>query len=145
MPPRVRLAEIRDTALSIDEVVDAVRDEAAGGIVVFVGTVRNVDPASGSSAQVERLDYSSHPSAGEQLARVADRVAQDPGVIGLAVVHRVGELVVGDVAVVVAVSAAHRDEAFGAARRLIDEVKDDVPIWKHEGFVGGEAVWVNGG
>jgi molybdopterin synthase catalytic subunit len=71
-------------------------------------------------------------------------VAADSGVIAVAAVHRVGELAVGDTAVVVAAAAGHREDAFGAARRLIDELKADVPIWKHEVFVDGETAWVHG-
>ena len=74
----------------------------------------------------------------------AERVATEPGVIAVAAVHRVGELAVGDLAVVVAAAAGHRTEAFGASRRLIDELKAEVPLWKHEVFVDGETAWVHG-
>lgn len=136
--PSVRLADVRATPLSLDEVFDAVRDPAAGGIVIFVGTVRN--HAEGS--QVTQLDYSSHPSAVERLRDVAERVAAESGATAVAAVHRTGELAVGDLAVVVAASAAHRAEAFEAGRRLIDEIKLEVPIWKHEAFADGGAAWV---
>jgi molybdopterin synthase catalytic subunit len=63
--------------------------------------------------------------------------------VALAAVHRVGELEVGDLAVVVAAAAAHRAEAFEAGRRLIDELKSDVPVWKHQTYVDGDAVWVH--
>ncbi|MFL6089065.1 MAG: molybdenum cofactor biosynthesis protein MoaE [Aeromicrobium sp.] len=144
MPSRVRLADIRDTPLSVDEVFRAVQDPAAGGTAVFVGTVRDVDPSVDPDAEVVRLDYSSHPTALEQLRTVAERVATDGGAIAVAAVHRVGELAVGDLAVVVAASAAHRAEAFAAARLLIDDLKAEVPIWKHETFVDGETAWVHG-
>ena len=145
MPPHVRLIDIRDTPLSVDEVFRAVQDSAAGGTALFVGTVRDVDPSVDPDAQVVRLDYSGHPTAIERLQEIAERVAEDPGVVAIAAVHRVGELDVGDVAVVVAAAAGHRAEAFAAARRLIDELKAEVPIWKHEVFVGGETAWVRGG
>ncbi len=144
MLPVVRLVDIRETPLSVDEVFQAVQDPAAGGTALFVGTVRDVDPSIDPEATVVRLDYSSHPSAIEKLREVAERVATEPGVIALAAVHRVGELAVGDTAVVVAAAAGHRAEAFGASRRLIDELKAEVPIWKHEVFVDGETAWVNG-
>jgi len=142
--PLVRLVDIRDAPLSVDEVFQAVQDPAAGGTALFVGTVRDIDPAVDPEATVVRLDYSSHPSALDKLREVAERVAAEPGVIAVAAVHRVGELAVGDTAVVVAAAAGHRAEAFGASRRLIDELKAEVPIWKHEVFVDGETAWVHG-
>jgi molybdopterin synthase catalytic subunit len=142
--PLVRLVDIRDTPLSVDEVFEAVQDSAAGGIALFVGTVRDIDPAIDPKAEVVRLDYSSHPSALDKLRAVAERVAAESGVIAVAAVHRVGELSVGETAVVVAAAAAHRDGAFAASRRLIDELKAEVPIWKHEVFVDGETAWVHG-
>lgn len=144
MLPLVRLVDIRDAPLSVDEVVQAVRDPSAGGTAVFVGTVRDVDPTIDPAATVVRLDYSSHPSALDKLREVTERVAAESGVIAVAAVHRVGALAVGDAAVVVAAAAGHRAEAFGACRRLIDELKAEVPIWKHEVFVDGETAWIHG-
>ena len=144
MLPLVRLVDLRETPLSVDEVFRAVQDPAAGGTALFVGTVRDVDPSVDAAAEVVRLDYSSHPSALSRMQDVAERVARESGVIAVAAVHRVGELAVGDAAVVVAAAAAHRAEAFVAGRRLIDELKAEVPIWKHEVFVDGETAWVNG-
>jgi molybdopterin synthase catalytic subunit len=137
------LVDIREAPLSVDEVFQAVQDPAAGGTALFVGTVRDVDPTVDPQATVVRLDYSSHPSAVDKLREVVERVASESGVIAVAAVHRVGELAVGDTAVVVAAAAGHRAEAFGASRRLIDELKAEVPIWKHEVFVGGETEWVH--
>jgi molybdopterin synthase catalytic subunit len=134
----VRLAEVRATPLSIDEVFDAVRSPSVGGIVLFVGTVRDDD----EGRTVTRLDYSHHPTAQERLCAVAERVATQTQTI-VAAVHRVGELDVGDLAVVVAASAGHRSDAFEAGRRLIDEIKLEVPIWKHQMFADGEAAWVS--
>jgi molybdopterin synthase catalytic subunit len=134
----VRLIDIRETSLSLDEVYQAVSDPAAGGICVFVGTVRDHD---GGEA-VSGLGYSSHPTAVAKLREVADRIAGANDVIALAGVHRVGDLAIGDLAVVVGASAAHRADAFDACRQLIDELKNDVPIWKHQTFVSGDAEWV---
>jgi len=142
--PLVRLVDIRETPLSVDEVFQAVQDPAAGGTALFVGTVRDIDPTIDPEAKVVRLDYSSHPSALDKLRDVAERVATESGVIAVAAVHRVGELAVGDLAVVVAAAAGHRTEAFVASRRLIDELKAEVPLWKHEVFVDGETAWVHG-
>ncbi|MCX6405490.1 MAG: molybdenum cofactor biosynthesis protein MoaE [Propionibacteriales bacterium] len=134
----VRLVDVRDTALSLDEVFAAVRDPHAGGVALFVGTVRDHDGGQDVSA----LSYSAHPSAVERLRDVAERVAAEEDVVAVAAVHRVGDLEIGDLAVVVGVSAAHRAEAFVGARRLIDELKAEVPVWKHQTFETGDAVWV---
>jgi molybdopterin synthase catalytic subunit len=135
----IRLAEIRGTALSVDEVLSAVSDPAAGGISLFVGTVRDHDHGE----DVVRLSYSAHPSAAAELRRVAEKVAASYSVTAVAAVHRVGDLDVGDLAVVVAVSGPHRGEAFDACRALIEELKASVPIWKHQQYAGGRSDWVN--
>jgi molybdopterin synthase catalytic subunit len=134
----IRLLDIRDTDLSVDEVRAAVADPRAGGEAVFVGTVRDHD----SGKTVARLGYSAHPTALERLSAVAERVAAAYPVVGLAAVHRVGDLEVGDLAVVVAVSTAHRGDAFDACRALIDDLKNSVPIWKHQVFGDGAEEWV---
>ena len=134
----VRLFDIRDTPLSVDEVFRAVADPAAGGTAVFVGTVRGHD----GGRSVTDLGYSAHPSALDELRTVAAEVAAAHDVVAVAAVHRVGDLAVGDLAVVVAVSCAHRGEAFVACRALIDELKSRVPIWKHQVFADGDEEWV---
>jgi molybdopterin synthase catalytic subunit len=135
----IRLAEIRGTDLSVDEVLSAVSDPAAGGVSLFVGTVRDHDHGE----DVVRLSYSAHPSAAAELRRVAEKVAASFSVTAIAAVHRVGDLDVGDLAVVVAVSCPHRGEAFDACRALIEELKASVPIWKHQQYAGGRSDWVN--
>lgn len=134
----VRLIDIRDTPLSLDELYAAVTDDRAGGIALFVGTVRNVDEGK----NVEVLGYTSHPTARAHLQAVADRIAAECDIVAVGAVHRVGDLAIGEIAVIVAVSAQHRAQAFEACRRLIDELKTDVPVWKHQSFTGGDAVWV---
>ncbi|MFF0867500.1 molybdenum cofactor biosynthesis protein MoaE [Nonomuraea sp. NPDC003560] len=134
----IRLLGIRDTPLSVDEVLAAVGDHAAGGTAIFIGTVREQDHGK----SVTRLSYSAHPSAPDELRRVAEKVAADFPVTAMAAVHRVGDLGLGDTAVIVAVAAPHRDEAFKASRRLIDDLKAEVPIWKHQVFADGETEWV---
>jgi molybdopterin synthase catalytic subunit len=135
----VRLAELRESPLSVDEVLSAVGDPSAGGISLFVGVVRDHDHGQ----DVARLGYTAHPTAEAELRRVAEKVAASFDAIAVAAVHRVGDLTVGDLAVVVAVSCAHRGEAFSACRALIDELKQTVPIWKHQQFAGGGSEWVN--
>ncbi|MFF4774091.1 molybdenum cofactor biosynthesis protein MoaE [Microtetraspora fusca] len=134
----IRLLGIRDTPLSVDEVLRAVGDHAAGGTAIFVGTVREEDQGKA----VTLLSYSAHPTAEQELRRVAEKVAADHAVTALAAVHRVGDLELGDIAVVVAVACPHRGEAFAACRRLIDDLKHEVPIWKHQVFADGASEWV---
>lgn len=138
LPPVVRLVDIRDTALSVDEVATAVSDAAAGGVTLFVGAVRDHD----ENKSVTGLEYSAHPTALDQLVDVAEEVAREYDVLAVAAVHRVGKLAIGDAAVVVATAAAHRGEAFEASRALIDRLKQRVPIWKHQIFADGSDEWV---
>ena len=134
----VRLIAVRETELSVDEVRAAVADSSGGGIVLFAGAVRDSDHERGVSG----LSYTAHPSAEAELRRVAEAIAEKFGVLAVAAVHRVGDLGVGDLAVVVAVSCPHRAEAFDACRALIDELKASVPIWKHQRFTDGTSEWV---
>lgn len=136
--PAVVLADIRESPLSVDEILDAVRHPRAGGIATFIGVVRECDHGRG----VEALDYTSHPSAPQVLRELAERLAAAGDVIRVAVVHRVGHLEIGDLAVVVAVSAVHRAAALDACRELIDATKTTVPIWKHQVFGDGSDEWV---
>jgi molybdopterin synthase catalytic subunit len=134
----VVLAEVRDSPLSVDEVVAAVRHPAAGAVVTFIGYVREHDHGEA----VEVLDYTSHPTA-EQVAReLTDRLVAEGRVIRIGVVHRTGHLTIGEIAVVAAVSAAHRREAFEVCHALVDEFKATVPIWKHQTFTDGSDEWV---
>jgi molybdopterin synthase catalytic subunit len=134
----VRLIALRESELSVDEARAAVADPAAGGIALFAGAVRDSDHDRGVSG----LSYSAHPSAVDELRRVAGVIAEKYPVIGIAAVHRVGDLAIGDLAVVLAVSCPHRGEAFAACRDLIDILKASVPIWKHQRFDDGSAEWV---
>ena len=136
----VRLAEFRTEALSVDEVQAAVSDPGAGAIALFVGTVRDHD----HGRAVSELSYSAHPSGAEQLRLCAEKVAARFPVRALAAVHRTGDLDIGEVAVVVAASSDHRDEAFAACRELIEDLKATVPVWKRQQFAEGESEWVNG-
>ena len=138
--PGARLCAVRRTPLSVDEVLAAVRSDSAGAIALFIGTVR--DHADG--AEVARLDYEAHPSLAErEMARVLDEVANEHPGVRLAALHREGSLVVGDVAVIVAASSAHRAAAFAACRAAIEKIKERVPIWKKEWGPDGSAHWVN--
>jgi molybdopterin synthase catalytic subunit len=134
----VRLIAVRDSELSVDEVLAAVADPAAGGLALFAGAVRDTD----HDRDVTALSYSAHPSAEAELRRVSEVIAEKFPVLGIAAVHRVGDLEIGDLAVVVAVACPHRAEAFDACRALIDELKASVPIWKHQRFAEGDSEWV---
>lgn len=137
-PDVVRLVDLREDPLTLVEVEQALAGPGSGGVTVFVGRVRDHDGGRG----VLGLDYSAHPTALGALRRVVASVSQEYAVDALAAVHRLGHLAVGDAAVVVGASAAHRDLAFAAARALIDRIKAEVPIWKHQRFADGTEEWV---
>ena len=138
MTSPVRAARIIEAPLSVDRLLGLVQDPTVGGIALFVGVVRDHD----SGADVVSLDYTQHPTAEAALARCADEAAAEHEVVALAVEHRIGHLEVGDLAVVVAVGAVHRGPALAACAHLINALKAEVPIWKEQHFVSGEAAWV---
>jgi molybdopterin synthase catalytic subunit len=134
----VRLVDIREIPLRVEEVLEALADVSAGGLTLFVGTVRDHD----GGKQVDGLEYSAHPTALARLREVCEEVGREYDVRAVAAVHRVGSLALGDAAVVVATAADHRGEAFDASRALIDRLKATVPIWKHQVFADGTDEWV---
>lgn len=138
MHAAVKLVDIRETPLDVAEVLAALADDAAGGVTLFVGQVRDHDGGKG----VTGLEYSAHPSALDRLREVCEKVAADHGIGGLAAVHRTGTLEIGDIAVIVATASGHRGETFEASRDLIDTLKATVPIWKHQRFGDGTEEWV---
>ena len=118
-----------------------VADPAAGGTCVFVGTVRDHSDAGG----VTGLTYEAWAEEAERRMReVAAEMLERWPVRRAALLHRTGELAIGDAAVVVACSAPHRAEAFEACRHGIERTKADVPIWKKEAPAAGESYWVQG-
>ena len=135
----VRLVTLSAEPLDVAAHERAVARSGAGAQVVFCGVVRDVDDAR----PVVELEYEAHPSAETVLRELADGYAREPQVEALAVSHRVGRLAVGDVALVAAVSAAHRREAFDICARLVDEIKHRLPIWKRQVFADGTDEWVN--
>jgi molybdopterin converting factor subunit 1 len=132
------LFSVVDRPLRLEEVVEAVGGEAFGGLVTFSGSVRNQT----KGRRVLRLEYEAYaPMAEKKLAEIgAEAAAQWPGT-RLAIVHRVGTLVPGELAVVIAAAAPHRKEAFRGCEHAIERLKQDVPIWKKEFFEDGD-VWV---
>jgi molybdenum cofactor biosynthesis protein MoaC len=132
----VALRDGRDGPLSLDEAIDHVKHAGAGAVCVFLGVVR--DHHDGRA--VVKLEYEAYPAmAFAEMTRVAEGIAAEVPGVRLAVLHRTGTLVVGDVAVVCAASAPHRGEAYRACRALIDRIKARVPIWKREH--GPEGAW----
>jgi len=139
-PCAVVLAEVRGTVVSAAELADLVAGPDRGAVVTFDGVVRDQDsPGRGT---VTLLDYEAHPGAGDVIAGVVADVAAGSRAAAVAVVHRTGELRVGDCALAVAVAAAHRGEAFATAADLVDAVKARLPVWKHQHFADGSEEWV---
>mgnify|MGYP001581450148 CR=1 FL=1 len=137
----VALAAISDTALSLDAHLAAVDDDRAGAVTTFLGRVRDHDPDA--AGEVVALEYSSHPDAERILRDLAER-AVSTGVSGeaiIAVSHRIGRLPVGSAAVIVAVAAAHRDEAFVVCREMIESIKRELPVWKRQVEADGTTAW----
>jgi len=134
----VHRAVVTTDPLDVAEHAALVDAPAAGAVVTFAGVVRDHD----HGRAVLGLEYSGHPTAGDVLARVVAEVVADLEVDAVAVSHRLGALAIGDVALAVAVSAAHRGQAFEACSRLVDEVKAQLPVWKHQAFDDGTSEWV---
>ncbi len=137
---RIVRAAVTGDRLLLTEHEHLVAHESAGAIVGFAGMVRNHD----GGREVLRLEYSAHPHAEQVLFEVlAEVAAHAPGVRAIAASHRVGTLQIGDAALVAAVSADHRDAAFTVCARLVDTVKERLPVWKHQFFADGSDEWVN--
>jgi len=139
-PPsrRVVTTAVTDGVLDVAAHERAVADRSAGAVVSFAGVVRDHD----HGRSVTELEYTAHPSAASLLEEIVREVADGLDVEAVAVSHRTGTLHIGDVALVVAVSGAHRQEAFVAAARLVDEVKLRLPVWKRQVFSDGTDEWV---
>mgnify|MGYP000957840292 CR=1 FL=1 len=131
------LARISTAPLNAPEVESAVAGAEFGAVVLFTGQVRNHD----GGRAVTRLEYSAHPGAEKFLAAICAEVSASSG-LPVAAVHRVGDLAIGDVAIIVAVAAAHRAEAFATCAELVERIKHEVPIWKRQHFADGESGWV---
>ncbi|HMQ00604.1 MAG TPA: molybdenum cofactor biosynthesis protein MoaE [Cyclobacteriaceae bacterium] len=130
---------IRDKPLDIKSCYQQVKDAAAGGIDVFVGTVRNQT----KEKKVLRLEYEAYaPMAEKEIRRIIEKAAANWKIIHAVVHHRIGTLMPEEEAVIIALSTAHRQAAFEACKYIIDEMKQTVPIWKKEVFENGEE-WVS--
>ena len=137
----MRLFEVTDQPLSLDDAMRRLVAPERGGITVFAGTVRGVT----GELQTDYLEYEAYPEMAEaSFAEIAaEAQARWPDIAGIAVIHRVGRMEVGDVAIVIAVAAAHRQNTFDACHFVIDRIKEVSPIWKKEVSPGG-AMWVEG-
>jgi molybdopterin synthase catalytic subunit len=116
-----------------------VADAGAGAIVTFSGDVRNHDQGK----PVTSLEYEAHPDAQQILRKVAEEVADQYEIFQVALAHRIGLIPLGETAFLVCASAAHRQDAFAACQQIVDEVKIQIPIWKHQIFADGTDQWVN--
>ncbi|EKF22354.1 moaE family protein [Mycolicibacterium hassiacum DSM 44199] len=132
-------AEVTERPIALPEHEELVAHRAAGAVVGFAGVVRDHD----GGRTVIRLEYTAHPTAAQTLAQVAAEVAaESDGVRAIAVSHRIGTLHIGDAALVAAVAADHRQAAFRTCARLVDAVKERLPVWKHQFFADGTDEWV---
>ncbi len=124
--------------IEIQELVRSVTDPSAGAIATFIGTTRN----NNEGRKVIALDYEAYPEMAEkELARIGADAKLKWKIERMAITHRIGPVQITEPSVIIAVSAAHRDDAFQACRFAIEEIKKTVPIWKKEVFEGGE-VWI---
>lgn len=137
-PAPILQSDVVDRDVSAAEVSALVRTDADGAVVTFEGVVRDHD----HGRTVTALEYEAHPTAAARLAACAESVVAEHPSVRIAVLHRVGSLRVGDVALVAAVASAHRQEAFAACGTLVDRVKAEVPIWKRQRFADGDDEWV---
>ena len=131
-----KLFEVTTEGVSVDEVVARLADPAIGAVIAFVGVVRGTT----EGREVRYLEYEAYPEMAEEtLRQIGDEIrARWKTIQEVAIVHRVGRLEVGEIAVVIALSAAHRPEVFDAVRYGIDRLKEIVPIWKKEVWADGE-------
>lgn len=140
IPPRIAIARVTEEPLSMSEHADAVADQACGAAVTFAGVVRDHD----HGRTVAELHYEAHPSAADVLTRVVAEVARaHPEVAGFAASHRIGRLRIGDIALAVAVASPHRTGAFAGCALLVEAIKRELPVWKHQLFADGSSEWVN--
>lgn len=132
---------LSDGPLSLDEAVREVADDGAGAIATFTGTTRN----RSRGRDVVRLEYEAYEGMAEaEMERIAAELAERYALLGIAIHHRVGVVEIGEPSVVIAVSSAHRGDALAACRDAIDILKQTVPLWKKEIYVGGEE-WIGQG
>ena len=132
---------LSDEPLSLDRVVDEVRSDEAGAIATFTGTTR----VQSRGRTVTHLDYEAYEGMAERvMEEIAEALHSRYELTGVAIHHRIGRVGIGDTSVLIAVSAAHRQDALAACKDAIDELKERVPLWKKEVYEGGEE-WIGRG
>ncbi|APF40322.1 molybdenum cofactor biosynthesis protein MoaE [Neomicrococcus aestuarii] len=137
-PAEIIFCGVRDTPITQDEAWDAVESDRTGAVVTFGGIVRNHD----GGRDVLRLSYTAHPDVNAHLEELIADVAQRHPGTRLWAAHRIGELAIGDAALVAAAASAHRGEAFEACRDVVESIKHGIPIWKEQFFADGTSEWV---
>jgi len=132
------MVQLTNSPIRTEEILESVRSPEAGGIDVFIGTTRGQSKGRGVSA----LEYEAYEPMALRVMELIEAEARDRWPLQkVSLVHRLGRVNVGEASVIIAVSSAHRKEAFEACRFLIDRLKQDVPIWKREYFVDGTVEW----
>ena len=132
---------LSDEPLSLERVVDEVRDDRAGAIATFTGTTR----VQSRGRDVVHLDYEAYEGMAERvMEEIAAELRARYELCGIAIHHRTGRVAIGETSVVIAVSAPHRGDALAACKDAIDRLKDQVPLWKKEVYAGGEE-WIGRG
>lgn len=142
MDDRIVLAEVSAEPVDPAELLESVAQAGAGATVLFVGTVRDHDPQA--TGEVVGLDYTCHPSAHQRIGEIVHDALAGAGAgagARVAAVHRIGRLGVGEVAFVVAVSSAHRAQAFALCELVVERVKQQLPIWKQQFEADGSHRW----
>ena len=130
---------VTDSPLEPESFTKAIISTASGAVITFLGTTRNET----AGKKVLYLEYEAYnPMASEKLQEICDEIKQKWTITDIAIGHRVGKLEIGDISLVVALSAPHRNEAFESCKYLVDRLKETVPIWKKEVFADGE-VWID--
>jgi len=132
-------AIVTSEVIDISTLTTLVADKKCGAVVTFAGDVRNHD----GGKDVQLLTYEIHPTAAQEIIRITQSVSDSFDVVKVAVAHRFGEIPIGQSAFAVAVSAHHRESAFDACQALVNAVKAELPIWKHQVFTDGSDEWVN--
>ena len=140
MPDDTRHLELTPTAIDPAALLERVRSHQAGAVVLFLGTVREMTDGK----QTASLEYEAYPEmALRQLGTLLDEAQTRWPIVRAAVIHRIGHLELGDIAVGVAVSCPHRGAAFASGQWVMDRIKEVVPIWKKENWADGSTEWVH--
>lgn len=139
MTALIHLAAVTREPIDAVQLAALVRHTSTGAVVVFSGDVRDHD----HGRTVLSLTYESHPSAPDVMQMVVKDLAEKLDVTHIAAAHRVGNIPIGEAALVVAVGSSHRGDAFGACREIVDQIKLQLPVWKHQCFADGTDEWVN--